>query len=408
MDAPANESPILSRRELTALVIGLMAVTALCIDVMLPALPEIGAALKVPRPNDRQLVVGVFVMASGIAQLFYGPLADAFGRRRVLLVSLAIGGLGSLVCLLADSFELLLAGRAVQGVSAASTRVISTALVRDLFGGRRMAQIMSTAMMVLLVVPMFAPALGQWILLFGPWRWLFAMLLVAFSALTGWIALRLPETLPPERRIPLRPTSQLAAYREVFRSRATVGYTLALALVFATMFSFLTSAQQIYVEIYQLGAWFPLAFAATGATQSLSQFLNARLVMSLGMRRLSQRASIGFALVTVMHALYLAWQGSEPLPMFLFGLLTSTFLFGFIGPNFGAIAMEPVGHVAGSAAALNGFLSTVVGAVIGGAIGQAFDGTTRPFVYGQAVLAVSALALVLITERGQLARHEAS
>lgn len=394
----------MSTRELTALVAALMAINALCIDVMLPALPEMGRAFQLAQANDRQLVLVSYVMASGFAQLGYGPIADAFGRRRVLIASLVVGLLGTLVCMVAPSFALLLTGRALQGVAGASTRVISMALVRDLVAGARMAQIMSTAMMIFLVVPILAPGLGQMILVVGPWRWVFAMLLLAFALLIGWITLRLPETLPVERRIPVRMRSLWSAYGQVLRSRVTLGYTLALAIVFSTMFSFLTSAQQVFVEVFALGTLFPFAFASIGVTLALAQFANVRLVMRLGMRKLSHRAALGFALLSVGHALQLAIAGGESLPTFMCWLLPALFTFGFLGPNFGAIAMEPMGHVAGSAAAFNGFVATTGGALVGGLVGRSFDGTTRPFVYGQALLSLTALLLVAVTERGRCER----
>ncbi len=391
----------LTQRELTGLTALLMAINAFCIDLMLPALPQIGEALHVDHANDRQFVITVFVMASGLAQLAYGPLADAFGRRRVLLAALVLGSVGSLGCWAAGSFGLLMAGRAVQGIACASTRVISTAIVRDIVSGPRMAQVLSTAMMIFLVVPILAPSLGQAMLAYMPWRGLFGFLCAAFLALAGWCFFRLPETLPPERRVPLHTRSLLAAYGEVLRTRVTMGYTLVLTVVFAGMFAFLTSAQQLGMEVFGLGTNFPIAFACSGLTLASAQFANRSLVMRLGTRVLAGRASLAFAVVCVLHALVLALRGGESLPMFATFLLSSLFVFGFLGPNFNAMAMEPVGHVAGSAAALCGFVSTVGGAVLGGAVGRAYDGTSRPFVYGQALLSVIALAVLIITERGR-------
>jgi DHA1 family bicyclomycin/chloramphenicol resistance-like MFS transporter len=392
-------TPLLSPRELTALVAVLMAINALCIDLMLPALPDISDSLHVAHANDRQMVIIVYMLASGGAQLIYGPLTDAFGRRRVLLVALVVGALGSVGCWAAPSFAMLLVGRAVQGVAGAATRVVSTALVRDLVSGPRMAQILSTSMMIFLVVPIIAPGLGQALLTVMSWRGIFALLSLAFLALAGWCAARLPETLPAERRVPLRLGSLLAAYGEVLRARATMGYTLTLLLAFGAMFAFLTSAQQLGVEVFKLGTWFPVAFATPGLTIACSQFVNAKWVMRHGTRLLARRAALGFAVICCVHALVLALLGGESLLLFGAFLLPGLFVFGFLGPNLNALAMEPVGHVAGSAAALIGFVSTVGGAVLGGVIGRAFDGTTRPFVYGQAVLSVGALAILFANGR---------
>jgi DHA1 family bicyclomycin/chloramphenicol resistance-like MFS transporter len=396
---------LLSPRELTALSATLMAINAFCIDLMLPALPQLSDSLQVTQANDRQLVIVTYAMSSGIAQLIYGPLADAFGRRRVLLVALVIGSLGSVGCWAATSFPLLLLGRAVQGVAGASTRVIGTAVVRDMVSGPRMAQVLSTAMMIFLVVPIIAPSVGQAMLTVMSWRGLFAFLCFAFLALAAWCAWRLPETLPVERRVPLKLRSLLSAYGVVLRSPVTMGYTLVLTVVFAGMFAFLTSAQQLGMEVFKLGVNFPIAFAFSGMTLAAAQLVNSKLVMRLGTRLLATRAALGFAAINLLHALTLALLGGESLAVFGTFLLSSLFVFGFLGPNFNAMLMEPVGHVAGSAAALCGFVTTVGGAVVGGLVGHAYDGTTRPFVYGQAILGVIALALLMGTERRRRARE---
>jgi len=401
MESP-NTPRQLARAELIALVAALMAINALSIDVMLPALPAIGHTFSVAHDNDRQLVIVSYVMASGVAQLFYGPLADALGRRRVLLGSLVAYLVGTLLSLLAGSFTLFLAARVVQGLAGAATRVVATALVRDLVAGPRMAQIMSTAMMIFLVVPILAPAVGQLILLLGPWRWVFAMLLLAGVLLLAWTYFRVPETLPPERRIRVSVPAAARAYAQVLGSRVTVGYTLAQTLTFGALFSFLTSAQQVFGEVFALGTLFPLAFASIGITLAAAQFTNARLVMRYGLRRLSHLAALCFTLLSIVHALHIGWRGSETLPMFLGLLLPTMFMFGLVGANYSALAMEPMGRVAGSAAAVSGFVSTVGGALVGGMIGRAFDGTALPLLQGHAWLATGSLAVVLVTERGRL------
>lgn len=401
--APGPVQHKLSRIELVLMIAALMALNALSIDVMLPALPYIGASFNVAHENDRQLVIVCYVMASGFAQIFYGPLTDAFGRRIVLLWALGAYLIGATLCVAANAFELFLAARVVQGLSAAATRVVGMALVRDLFAGPRMAQIMSTAMTIFMIVPIIAPGIGQLIMFVGPWRWVFALLLFAGVSLFVWCYFRVPETLPPERRIPLSVMSSLRAYREVLTSRVTMGYTIGLTLVFSCMFSFLASAQQIFVDIYKLGPLFPLAFSSVAVMLSVSQFTNSRLVMHVGMRRLAHTALIGFTCMTLLHALVTTLYPGEPLWVFLGLLLPTMLLFAFMGPNFNAIAMEPMGHVAGSAAAMMGFLSTIGGSAIGGLlIGRAFNGTVGPIIYGHAMLAVAGIVVIFITERGKL------
>lgn len=392
----------LSPLELIVLVATLMALNALSIDIMLPALPDIGRSFQVTSDNDRQLVIVSFVMASGIAQIFYGPLADAFGRRRVLLSALLVYLAGSVLCLQATSFRLFLGARVVQGMSAASTRVIAVALVRDLVAGPRMAQIMSTAFMVFMVVPILAPSLGQLVLLVASWRWLLALLLLAGGALLAWCSMRLVETLPPERRLPVRFASLFRAYGMVLSQRATVGYTLAQTCSFGALFSYLTSSQQVFVETFGLGALFPITFGSVGVVLTAAHFSNARLVVRVGLRRLAHRATVAFALFSLLHSLHVLGAPHESLVLFLLLLLPAMFSLGLTIANYGALAMEPMGAVAGSAAALNGFVTTVVGAALGGAIGRAFDGTVVPLVHGHTLLAVAALAIILVAERGQL------
>lgn len=396
--------PLLSHVELVGLVAALMAIGALSIDVMLPALPQIGASLGVTNDNDRQLVIVVYVMAAGVAQLVYGPLTDALGRRRVLLASLGLSVLASTLCAASYSFPLFLAARGIQGVANAAARVVALALVRDLSVGRRMAQIMSTALTVFMIVPILAPGIGQLILLFGPWRGVFVMLVAASLSVLVWVWTRLPETLPVAARIPVSVLGSLRAYQRVIGNRITLGYTLAQTAAFGAMFAYLTSAQQVFGEVFALGALFPLAFASVAVTLSAAQFTNARFVMRFGMHRLSHAAAIGFSLVSGLHALYAHLAPDESLSVFLGALLPAMFLFGFVNANYSAIAMEPMGKLAGSASAFTGFVTTVGGAVLGGAVGRAFDGTPAPLVTGHAVLGAGGVLIVLATERGRLFR----
>jgi MFS transporter, DHA1 family, multidrug resistance protein len=405
IEAPSTTThppPLLSHAELVGLVAALMAIGALSIDVMLPALPQIGASLGVQSDNDRQLVIVVYVMAAGFAQLIYGPLADALGRRKVLVGSLGLSVIATALCAASYSFPLFLAARGIQGVSNSAARVVAMALVRDLSVGRRMAQIMSTAMTIFMIVPILAPGIGQLILLFGAWRGVFVMLLSASLSVLLWVWLRLPETLPLAMRIPMSVRGSLRAYRQVIESRVTLGYTLAQTFGFGAMFAYLTSAQQVFGEVFELGALFPLAFASVAVALTAAQFANARFVMRFGMHRLSHAAALAFFLVSALHAVYAHAVGSEPLAVFLGLLLPSMFMFGFVNANFSAIAMEPMGKLAGSASAFTGFVTTVGGALFGGVVGRAFDGTTAPLLTGHALLGLGTVLVVLITERGRL------
>jgi DHA1 family bicyclomycin/chloramphenicol resistance-like MFS transporter len=399
--ATGNAGRTLSTLELVAMVAALSALNALAIDIMLPALPLIDAAFALANDNDRQLVVVAYVALFGVSQLVYGPLADAFGRRGVLIYALAIYIVGTMLCVIAPNFELFLAARAMQGVGAAATRVIATAVVRDLTEGRRMAQVMSMAMTVFMIVPIIAPGIGQLILFIAPWRWIFGALLIYALIVLAWALVRLPETLKPENRQRFNVPAIAAAYAAVLRERQTVGYTIATTFVTACLFGYITSSEQLFVDVFNLGPAFPIAFASIAIAISFGTFLNSRLVIRHGMRRLSHIMIIGFTLAALALAA-LAQLGWATFWVFT-GMLALTFaMFGFIASNFNALAMEPVGRVAGSAAALYGAVTATGGALVGALIARAFDGSVVPFAIGLAASGAATLLAVVWTERGKL------
>jgi DHA1 family bicyclomycin/chloramphenicol resistance-like MFS transporter len=393
--------PALSTIELVAMVAAFSALNAVAIDIMLPALPDIGADFGLARENDRQLVVVVYVVFVGAAQLVYGPLADAFGRRSVLLAALGIYVAGSVLCVAAGSFWLFLAARALQGIGAAATRVIAMAVLRDLASGSRMAQILSMAMALFLIVPIIAPGIGQLILFAAPWRWIFGALLLYSSAILIWTFLRLPETLAPDARIPFRARTIAATYLSILRDRTTMGYTLAAIFLTSCLFAYVTSSEQIFVGAFGLGAAFPIAFGSIAAAMSIGNIVNSRLVTRLGMRNIAHATLIWFTSIAALHALILA-LGVHSLPVFMTLLVLTMLPFGMIGGNFNALAMEPMGAVAGSASALFGALTALVGAVLGGFVAQSYDGTPLPFAVGLAVMGACGIAAVLWVERGRL------
>jgi DHA1 family bicyclomycin/chloramphenicol resistance-like MFS transporter len=391
----------LSVPELVAMVAALSALNALSIDIMLPALPLMGADFGLTNDNDRQLIVIAYVALFGVSQLVYGPLADAFGRRSVLIYALGIFVLGSILCVVAPSFELFLAARVLQGIGAAATRVISVAVVRDLTEGRRMAQVMSMAMTVFMIVPIIAPGIGQLILFAAPWRWIFGVLLIYSLVVLAWTLIRLPETLRPENRTPFNAKAIAAAYASVLRERQTVGYMIATTFVTGCLFGYITSSEQLFVDVYDLGPAFPLAFASIAIAISCGTFLNSRLVIRHGMRRLSHATIIGLT-ATALALAVLAQLGLANFWVFT-GLLALAFaMFGLTASNFNALAMEPVGRVAGSASALYGAVTATGGSIVGGLIGRSFDGTVTPFAMGLAIAGVLTLFAVLWTERGRL------
>lgn len=387
--------------ELVGVVAAAMALNALAVDMMLPALGIIGDELGAAHDNDRQLIIIVYVLANGVAQLFFGPIVDRFGRKRVLLWSLAAYVVGSLLSVVASSFTLLLAARAFQGVATAATRVSAIAVVRDQCSGRRMAEVMSLAITIFMAAPILAPGIGQLIMLVAPWRWIFIALL-AFGVLFAlWAAYRLPETMAPEDRKPLRLQPIVASYLLFLTNRISIGYTLAAACFFGAVFSYISSSEQVFLEVFELGEKFTLVFAVIASAFAVSTLTNSRLVSRFGMRRLSHGAMLVFIAANVLHLAIVAVIG-ESLVVFSICMMASFLCMGFIGPNATALAMEPMGHNAGSAAAINGFAGTTIAGLLGGIIGAQFDGTTTPMVVGFVLLGIVGSLLIVWTENGRL------
>lgn len=387
--------------EFVAIVAALMALNALAIDVMLPALGDIGRAFAISDPNERQKIVIVYLIGFGSAQLVCGPLSDRFGRRPVLLGGLTLYALAGLLSVFAPTMEQMLLARLLQGIGCAAPRVVALSAVRDCYSGARMGRVMSLVMMVFMSVPVIAPSIGQLILFVAPWRAIFLMLTFGGFAMLGWCLLRLRETLPVEERRPLSVTAVLGAYRTTLATRTTFGYMLATTLIFGALFSFIASAQQIYVDLFGLGAAFPLVFAAMGLALAASSFLSASLVERIGLRPLSHWALVAYALLNIVQVIAALTFGSN---LFVFtGLLVlGVFSFGLIGPNFNAIAMEPLGHIAGAASAMLGFVTTSGGAALGFLVSSRFDGSVLPLTLGFACFALSGLAVVAWTERGRM------
>jgi DHA1 family bicyclomycin/chloramphenicol resistance-like MFS transporter len=396
--APARK---LSTFELVAMVAALSALNALAIDIMLPALPQIGASLGVENENHRQYVITAYIAGFGIAQLAFGPLSDRFGRRPPLLFGLGVYVAAALGAAFAPSFTTLLILRVVQGMGAAATRVITVSIIRDVFGGRAMAEVMSLVFMVFMVIPVVAPGLGQIVMLFSEWHMIFVIMALIALAFTVWTAFRLPETLHPEYRRAFDLRTIAGGFRIVLTNRVSLCYTLATTSVFGALFGFINSAQQIYVGIYGLGVWFPVVFAAIAGMMAVSSFANARLVGRFGMRKLSHGALVSFITITTIWFV-LSLFGQLPIYVFVPLFAVAMLAFGWIGSNFNSIAMEPLGHLAGTASSIQGFMQTVGGGLIGATIGQLFDGTTTPLAAGFCAVSVTALVFVLIAERGRL------
>ncbi|HEY8194014.1 MAG TPA: multidrug effflux MFS transporter [Hyphomicrobium sp.] len=390
------ESHGLSFVEFVGLTAALMALTAVSIDIMLPALPQIGAALGVTSENDRQLIVILYMAGFAAGQIVFGPLSDHFGRKPMLLAGLAIYIGGTIAALAAGAFPMLLAARLVQGIGAASPRVIAIAVVRDLYGGRQMARVMSFAMMVFIVIPVLAPSLGQALIQLGDWRWTFYALLAMALITATWASLRLPETARQALGIE-RPSSVRESLIAVFENSQTMAYGAAGGFMFGCLLAYVASAQQVFVEIFGLGQAFPVVFGAIASVMAVASFVNARIVERFGMRWLSHTALAGFVAVSLVLVVA-AYVGVAGLPVYAPLVAASFFLFGLISPNFNAIAMEPQGHNAGMASSVIGSLSTAIGALAGGFVAHSFDGTVFPIAAGFAACSLITLAIVFAVE----------
>ena len=403
-EATAARLP-LPLREFMVLMALLMSMTAMSIDIMLPALPEIGMSLGVPDTAQLPLVVTIFMVGMAIGQLVWGPLADRFGRRRPLLLGLALFVLATIMAVTTQNFSQLLAARFLQGIGGSVGRIIVTAIVRDLFVGRQMARVMSMIMMVFILVPILAPAVGQLIILVGTWRWLFAVLFAASLTSLIWASYRLPETQPPLPAGARRRTVG-EALALVLSNRVTFGYGIASGFVLGLLVAYIASSQQVFGTGYGLGKMFPFAFASVACAIALASFTNARLVRRLGMRRLSHTALVAHLGLSATLALL---GTIIPLPLWLAlgGMAACAFLYGLILANFNAIAMQPMGQAAGMAASLTGSYSTAAGALFGTLIAQQFNGTILPLFTGLAVLGFCALVSVFVVEgRAGLFRGE--
>jgi DHA1 family bicyclomycin/chloramphenicol resistance-like MFS transporter len=388
-------------REMTAMLAGLMALNALAIDAMIPALPNIGRSLDVAAENDRQLVVIAYFIGFASTQLIWGPLADRFGRKPILATGVTLYGIFALLCAFAGSFPLLIAGRVAMGASAAVTRVLVVAMVRDLFEAEAMARVMSLVFMVFMLVPVLAPNIGQLILLFAPWRAIFVMLAAYAVVMLTWSWIRLPETLHPEFRRSLNWKPILAAAWETMREPQSRGYTLAMMVSFSALVAYISSIQQIVFDAFDEGRFIGFVFASIAAPMALASYLNSRFVGRFGLRRVGHTAALAFMLVTAAHAA-VALAGFETLAVFMALQALTMACFAFTSSNLGTLAMEHMAPIAGTASSVQGVVGTIGAAAIGFLIGQQFDGSAVPFLVGTALCAAGGFALIVVTEPRRL------
>ena len=391
-----------SEREFILLVALLTALVAMSIDTMLPAIGTMASELGATNPNDRQLIVLGFFGGLTFGTLIFGPLSDSFGRKPMIFVGLGIYMLGALLCLVSTTFPMLIAGRLLQGFGAASPRIVSMAMVRDGAGGSQMARIMSFVMSVFMLVPILAPSIGQLVLYVASWRVLFLGFVVAAFIGGLWLWWRQEETLSSANRLPFRAATLWHSAKVVIRNPVALGYTLAVGGVFGAFTTYLGTSQQIFAEQYHQGDRFALWFGGLAVAIACAMIANGRFVVKLGMRRISKWALRGFLAVWVsMLVLCVLFAGHPPLyvigPFFFISFFCSGLLFG----NYNAMALEPMGHIAGMASAVSGALSSLIAIIFGGFAGRFYDGTLYPISTAFVVFGLFALVFSEWAEYGR-------
>jgi len=373
---------------------------ALSIDAMLPALGVMGRDLSLAHENDAQLVVGVLFAGMTVGQAVAGPLSDSWGRKRPMYLGLAIFAAGSLLAMVATSFLQLLAGRALQGLGASAPRVLSNAIVRDHYTGAGMARVLSLITTIFIVVPIVAPVIGQAILAVANWRAIFGYLLLQGLVAFLWFALRQPETLPAAHRVQFSLRVIARAGKEIIGTRISLGYTLVAGLSTGGFIGYLSSSRQILQDQYRLGAQFPLYFGALAFSIGLASFANSRLVVRVGMKRLVVLAQTTTTVVSLVFlGIAFAQDGHPPLWQLMSYLLVTFFCLGILLGNCTARAMEPLGHIAGTASAFVTATTTLISVCFGIAIGRAYDGTILPLVLGFGGLGALGQVVLRWTER---------
>ncbi len=369
--------------EFIALMALLMSLMALSIDIMLPALAQIGQDLLVTHSNDNQLIISLLFLGFGVGMIFYGPLSDSFGRKPAIYIGLSLAIAGCVISLFAESFFIMLLGRFLQGLGLASARIITVALVRDLYHGNEMGKVMSLIMAIFILVPILAPALGQGILFVAHWRMIFVFILVLSIMILIWFTLRQAETIHDEDKIPFSFQKIIANLWLILKNKDVMAYTVMSGFVFSAFLGYLNSAQQIFQEQYHLGVKFPLYFGVLAISVGCASLLNAKLVMKYGMHDMSKYALLAISLISIFFFAFSATSHGHPnLWQLMIYLAIVLFCFGILMGNLNGLAMEPLGHMAGIGASLVGAVSTFIAVPFGAIIGQSYAQSVLPLILG--------------------------
>ncbi len=368
--------------EFVALMASLMSIVAISIDAVLPGLPAIGKDLGVTNPNDNQWLITMIFLGIGVGQLIFGPLSDSFGRKPMVYVGFIVFVIATYICLSTKSFEMMIFGRILQGVGLSAQRTLSLAIIRDSYSGNYMAKIMSIVVMVFILVPVIAPALGQLILNYSTWHTIFYVNLIYGFVIIIWFWKRQPETLSESNRIKFSSSIFVNGTKEFFKYKDAVVYTLASGFITGSFMVYLSTSQQIFEQQYNLADLFPYIFASLAISIGLATYLNSLWVVKFGMWKIAYVSTIAYAAISLLYVV-LFWSGVNPSIEILIGFFVAQFFsVGFLFGNLRALAMQPLGHIAGIGAAINGFISTVMAVPIANYIGSQVTTSVLPLFIG--------------------------
>ena len=385
----------LPERELVALFALMMSLTALSMDAMLPAFPFIAESLAIVDYQKTQWIVSAMILGMVFGEIFFGPLSDAIGRKKSILFGIVVYIVGSVVALMASSIETFLLGRMIQGFGVAGPKIASRALIRDMYKGAAMARIMSFVMMVFILVPLLAPSVGQLVLQVADWRWIFGLLMMQATIAGVWLLLRQPETLAKENRIPLNRKRLMADVRIILARRDVMAFTVLLGCIFAGLMLHISTAQSLFQDVYQTGDRFPLFFAMLAIGASIINFSNGKIVLRVGMLR----CVIG-ALAVLLSSSFLlllaTWyfDGVPPFVLFMGLGMVMFSCFGMVFGNVNAMAMEPLGNMAGLGASLISSLSSFLAIILSTLVGQFYHFTVTPLASGFVIFSIVALLML--------------
>lgn len=385
--------------EFVALMASLMSLVALSIDALLPALSEIGESLNVTNTNDNQLLITMIFLGLGFGQLIFGSLSDSFGRKPMVYLGFLVFVIASIICVTTKSFEVMIFGRILQGVGLSSPRSLSLSMIRDSYNGNYMAKIISIVVMFFILIPVIAPSLGQLIISFFNWQSVFYFNLIFGVIVMIWFWLRQPETLPKNKRIKFSLNLFVNGTKAFFKFKEAVAFTFVSGFITGSFMVYLSTSQQIFQEQYDMADMFPYIFASLAISVGLATFMNSKLVVKYGMLQLSYVATIAYAAISILYVI-LFWSGNNPPIEILIGFLALQFFaVGFLFGNLRALAMEPIGHIAGIGAAINGFLSTVLAVPIANYIGSFVQTSVLPLFIGFSIFGLLSVGVFILFKR---------